>query len=105
MNHMVECLTKLANILATPEGDFWYDIGSEDARKLLDQGGEPLLEQILVLLPNWNLLQQEHLAYILGGSNSHAEMKLLDILCGSSSSEVAFRARESIRNIHTRRIA
>ena len=92
-------LEELIALLDLPDIDYWSDVGSCDARAILDRAGEPLLRKILEELMSWPRLRQEHLAYILGEPSAMLEIELLTLLASSRDPEVAIAARESLAGI------
>ena len=94
---------ELLRLVAIPESDYWYDVACIDARTLLDAGGDQLLGELLPLVEGMSPIEQEHLAYILGDSAAVGELVILEMLRESAHAEVAYRAREALRGIPTRK--
>ena len=92
-------LEDLIALLDLPDMDYWSDVGSCDARAILDRAGEPLLQKVLEELMSWPRLRQEHLAYILGEPSATFEIEILTLLARSRNPEVAIAARESLAGI------
>jgi len=95
-------LKKLTLLLDLPDSDFWYDVASCEARSILDDGGEAFLSQVLAEWLAWPEMRQEHLAYILGEGPSPIEKQILEEMACLPRSDVAFRARESLRSNYSK---
>jgi hypothetical protein len=95
-------LSKLISFLDLPDSDYWSDVACCEARALIDQDSQSLLNEIFEVCEHWSENRQEHLAYILGEGASPCESKILDHLSKSVYPSVAFRAREALRAMETR---
>ncbi|MDC7240770.1 MAG: hypothetical protein PQJ50_10460 [Spirochaetales bacterium] len=96
---MIEELIKYLDI---PDNDYWSDEGCELARNVLDQNSELLFKELMTLWADWPEMRQEHLAYILGEGSSETELLLIKEMLTSPFSEVAYRAKESLREFQDR---
>ncbi len=92
-------LERLINLLDLPDADYWADVGSCDARALIDLSPAMLHSQIHHQWQSWPVLRQIHLAYILGESSISIEKEILLEMVESSNSSVAMSAREALRSI------
>jgi hypothetical protein len=95
-------LSKLISLLDLPDdSNYWSDVACCEARALIDQDSESLLNEIFEVCEHWPENRQEHLAYILGEGVSPCESKILVHLSKSVYLSVAFRAREVLRGMGT----
>ncbi|MCP4106573.1 MAG: hypothetical protein GY749_13735 [Desulfobacteraceae bacterium] len=91
-------IKKLISYLDLPNNDYWYDEASCIARDIIDSNLNIILETLLNQWENWSAERQEHLAYILGESDSKLEIKLLKAMSKSKDSDVVYRAKEALQN-------
>lgn len=94
-------LERLINLLDLPDSDYWADVGSCDARALIDLSPAMLLSQIRHQWQSWPVMRQVHLAYILGESSISIEKEILIEMVESGNSSVAVSAREALRSIRS----
>jgi len=92
-------LEKLKGYLDQADTDLWYDDGCFIARNLIDENPEETLMEIISEWKSWPVERQEHLAYILGESNSKNEIKLINEMLKSQSRDVVFRAKEAFNEL------
>jgi hypothetical protein len=92
-------LERLMDLLDLPDADYWADVGSGDARALIDQSPTIVLSEVRRQWQSWPVMRQEHLAYILGESSLSIEKEILLEMVESGNSSVAMSAREALRSI------
>ena len=92
-------LERLVKLLDLPDADYWADVGSVDARAVLDESPTMVLSEVLRQWHTWPAMRQEHLAYILGESSLLIEKEILTAMVESSNSSVAMSAREALRSM------
>jgi len=91
-------LERLVTLLDLPDADYWADIGSVDARSVVDENPVTVLSEVSHQWRSWPVMRQEHLAYILGESSLLIEKEILLEMVKSSNSSVAMSAREALRS-------
>ena len=94
-------LEQLINLLDLPDADYWADVGSCEARALIEQSPTMLLSEIRNQWQSWPVMRQEHLAYILGESSLSIEKEILLEMVESSNLSVAMSSREALRSIRS----
>ena len=94
-------IDELIGLLGLPDTDYWADIGSVDARAIIDKESHALLPLLLAEWPTYSANVQENLAYILGDGESQAEREILIGMSKSDNFDVACRAHESLRLIES----
>jgi hypothetical protein len=100
MPHEIQSmLERLVKLLDLPDADYWADVGSVDARAVLDESPTMVLSEVLRQWHTWPATRQEHLAYILGESSLIIEKEILTAMIESSNSSVAMSAREALRSM------
>jgi hypothetical protein len=92
-------LERLIDLLDLPDADYWADVGSGDARALIDQNPTMVLSEVGRQWQSWPVMRQEHLAYILGESSLSIEKEILLEMVESGNSSVAMSAHEALRFI------
>jgi hypothetical protein len=70
-------LKRLVKLLDLPDADYWADVGSVDARAVVDENPTLVLSEVRHQWQTWPVMRQEHLAYILGESSLSIEKEIL----------------------------
>ncbi len=86
----------LVDLLDHPDDDFWGDVLSSEAREIIDTNIDEILSLVLASWREWPENRLEHLAYLLGESNSQVEKVLVYELLQSHYESVVFRAIEAV---------
>jgi len=90
-------LKELIGYLDLPDSDYWYDHGCNVARSIIDTSIDDFMKKLSNEWSAWPLMRQEHLAYILGESNSASELSLInEMLKSVSPDDVVYRAKEAL---------
>lgn len=89
-------LLNLINELDVPDTDYWYDLGCDFARKIIDEDPEAFIISILNEWRTWPEARQVHLAYILGEGTSTQELELIKQMITSPCDELVFTAKEAL---------
>jgi hypothetical protein len=92
-------LDRFVSLLDLPDSDYWFDVGSSEARAFIDVSPQSLLQEVALAWRTWAVHTQEHLAYILGEGTSETELEILREMEKSSSTDVAMRACEVLRSL------
>ncbi|WP_087026539.1 hypothetical protein [Thaumasiovibrio subtropicus] len=85
------------------DDDYWADVLSDEARKIIDSAPEVLLSAVLEHYQAWPENRLEHLAYLLGEGVSELEEQLILLLQQSKYESVVSRAKEAAIELETTR--